>query len=232
VAVAVVEDRLEQPKRAFCTEIVLLGQDPDEVVTGGLDGETVLLCLLGQGVDRSSGADTLQRHAVGGLEQHLPLRLGKLGVGTHAVTTGGGPPYDGSTVVDLGADPGIRLLVDGNNVVGAAVAGWWRDPPAAVRRLLGRLRCYTAVTGDLVELVLDVPQPDLPEGDHDGVVVRYATRRGRDAADDRILELLEGPAADVEVITSDRALGEGARRRGARVTGAGAFLARLDDAGC
>ena len=139
----------------------------------------------------------------------------------------------------MGSDGPTTLVIDGNNVVGAGVAGWWRDPPAAVRRLLERLRCSVTVSGGHVVLVLDVPQPDLVEGDHGGVVVRYAARRGRDAADERILELLDagfpgdadGPAL-VEVITSDRALAEGARQRGARVTGAGAFLARLDDQGC
>jgi predicted RNA-binding protein with PIN domain len=131
------------------------------------------------------------------------------------------------------AEGGTRLLVDGNNVVGAAVAGWWRDPPKAVRRLVDRLRCYAAATGEVVEVVFDVPQPDLPEGELEGVTVHYATRRGRDAADDRILELLDaGGAADSTVVTSDRALADGARRRGAGVTGAGAFLARLDRAGC
>jgi len=136
-------------------------------------------------------------------------------------------------VDDIPADARRALLIDGNNVIGAAVAGWWRDPPRAVRRLLDRLHCYVEVTGELVEVVLDVPQPDLPEGNYDGVVVRYATRRGRDAADDRILELLDADkAAVVEVVTSDRTLAEGARRRGAVVTGAGRFLARLSDAGC
>ena len=133
----------------------------------------------------------------------------------------------------MGSDAPTTLIIDGNNVVGAGVAGWWRDPPAAVRRLLDRLRCYATAIGGPVELVLDTPQADLVEGDHDGVVVRYATRRGRDAADDRILELLdEGRSGVVEVVTSDRALAEGARRRGAQVTGAGTFLARLADRGC
>jgi uncharacterized protein YaiI (UPF0178 family) len=90
-----------------------------------------------------------------------------------------------------------------------------------------------ADAGGRVELVLDTPQPDLTEGENDGVVVRYAARRGRDAADDHILELLDaGHPAGVEVVTSDRALAEGARQRGARVTGAGTFLARLADRGC
>ncbi len=134
---------------------------------------------------------------------------------------------------DMSADDGRVLLVDGNNVMGAAVGGWWRDPPKAVLALLDRLQCYAKTTGSPVELVLDVPQPNLAEGDHGGVLVRYATRRGRDAGDDRIVELLgakDGTA--VEVITSDRTLAERARRRGALVTGAGRFLSRLQDAGC
>ena len=56
---------------------------------------------------------------------------------------------------------------------------------------------------------------------------------GRDAADDRILELLDaGALGTVQVVTSDRALAEGARQRGAEVTGAGRFLGHLQDAGC
>src|SRR5438067_1326119 len=116
--------------------------------------------------------------------------------------------------------------------MGARPDGWWRDRPAAVRRLLDRLVAYRAASGRPVVLVLDRPQRDLPEGDHEGVVVRYATRAGRDAGDDRIRQLLQedGPDA-VEVVTSDRALAADARAAGARVTGAGAFLARLDAAG-
>lgn len=130
------------------------------------------------------------------------------------------------------------VLVDGNNVMGAAADGWWRDRPAAVRRLAARLRDYAARTGDTVVLALDVPQPDLPEGDADGIVVRYPHRRGRDAADDRIVELLasgmaEGPPG-VVVVTSDRGLRQriGALGRpGTTVEGAGTFLARLRDLG-
>jgi predicted RNA-binding protein with PIN domain len=125
------------------------------------------------------------------------------------------------------------LVVDGNNVVGAAADGWWRDRPAAVRRLLGRLQCYARTIDDAVVLVLDVPQADLAEGVADGVTVRYASRKGRDAADDRIRELIdEGVAAPVIVVTSDRALADDARSRGATVVGAGSMLKSLDTAGC
>ena len=125
------------------------------------------------------------------------------------------------------------MVVDGNNVIGAVADGWWRDRPAAARRLLARLGCYGRATGDRVVLVLDVPQADLAEGDSDGVAVRYPARRGRDAADERIVALLdESPGAVAEVVTSDRALAGDVRARGVAVTGAGAFLARLDGAGC
>ena len=78
-------------------------------------------------------------------------------------------------------------------------------------------------------LVLDVPQADLPEGDHGGVEVRYASRTGRDAADDRIRELVE--RGDL-VVTSDRALAADLTPLGAAVLGSGAFLSRLQQTGC
>lgn len=122
------------------------------------------------------------------------------------------------------------MVVDGNNVMGTRPDGWWRDKPAAVLGLLRRLQRLRAQTDELILLVLDVPHPDLPEGDHDGIEVRYPSRRGRDAADERILQLLdERPGRAFEVVTSDRALADGARHRGAAVTGSGAFLARLDE---
>jgi predicted RNA-binding protein with PIN domain len=134
------------------------------------------------------------------------------------------------------SDGGSLIVVDGNNVMGATPDGWWRDRPAAVRRLLVRLQCLHRQTTAGIVLVLDVPQPDLPEGDHDGVTIRYARRTGSDAADDRIVELLdEDPApagVHVEVVTSDRGLAERAVPRGATVTGARTFLTRLTDAGC
>jgi hypothetical protein len=102
-----------------------------------------------------------------------------------------------------------------------------------MHRLFDRLRCLHARTGGAVVLVLDVAQDDLPEGDLHGVTVLHARRRGRDAADERILEYLdEHPGATVEVVTSDRALADAAARPGVQVTGAGAFLRRLDDADC
>lgn len=129
--------------------------------------------------------------------------------------------------------PVRTVVVDGNNVIGSVPDGWWRDLPAAVRRLLSRLVCYRRCTQHAVLLVLDAAQPDLSEGSHDGVEVRYAARAGRNAADARILELLQDlGGAEVEVVSSDRALAADAAHLGAVIVGAGAFLDRLDDVGC
>ena len=118
-------------------------------------------------------------------------------------------------------------MVDGNNVIGSVADGWWRDRPAAVRRLLARLQCL----GERATLVLDVAQPDLAEGDHEGILVRYATRRGRDAADDVIRSIVDG-VSGATVVTSDRALRRDVEDAGATVIGSGKFLAMLDAAGC
>jgi predicted RNA-binding protein with PIN domain len=125
----------------------------------------------------------------------------------------------------------VRLLVDGMNVIGSRPDGWWRDRDGAARRLVGRLRRLAEASGDEVTVVLDGrPIRDLPEGEQDGVEVLYASRGGRNAADDRIVEVVA--ASDrpevFHVITSDRELRSRVEQLGASVAGAGSLLERLD----
>ena len=164
-----------------------------------------------------------------------------------------------------------RLIVDGMNVIGSRPTGWWRDRPAAARRLIAQLQAL-ALTADSeavsaehrnseavsaehrnseavsaehrnseavsaeqqishLTVVLDGrPLPDLPEGEHDGVTVRYATRRGRNSADDRIIDLVaaDPDPSSLTVVTSDRALRDRALALRAQVVGAGTLLRRLD----
>jgi hypothetical protein len=68
VAVAVIEGDLEQVESTLRGEVVLLGQDPDEVIACGFHRQTVRLGLLDQRMHGSSGADTLHGHAGGRLE--------------------------------------------------------------------------------------------------------------------------------------------------------------------
>jgi predicted RNA-binding protein with PIN domain len=121
----------------------------------------------------------------------------------------------------------VPLLVDGNNVMGATPDGWWRDRAGAARRLADRIGEWAAATGRPVTVVFDAPARDLPEGGHGAITVRYATRKGRDAADDRIVALVEESPVPVEVVTSDRGLAARVTGAGATVQGAGTFLGVL-----
>ena len=63
------------------------------------------------------------------------------------------------------------------------------------------------------------------------VEVVFASRRGRNAADDDIAALAAAAEEPLRVVTSDGELAERVRRSGAEVVGAGAFRARLDELG-
>jgi len=120
-----------------------------------------------------------------------------------------------------------RLIVDGNNVIGSTPDGWWRDRAGAARRLLASLQHRARQRGDRICVVFDGrPLPDVPEGVHDGVLVAYATRPGRDAADDRIVGEVadDRDPASLVVVTSDRALAERVRALGATVQGAATLV--------
>jgi predicted RNA-binding protein with PIN domain len=115
-----------------------------------------------------------------------------------------------------------RWLVDGMNVIGSRPTGWWRDRPRAMRELveqLGRL-------GEPVTVVFD-GRPFALEGGED-VEVMFASRHGRNAADDDIAAYAGESGEALRVVTSDAELAERVRRHGAEVVGAKAFRERLD----
>ena len=117
----------------------------------------------------------------------------------------------------------MRLLVDGMNVIGTRPDGWWRDRPAAMRRLVEELE---SIEGE-VAVVFDGKPFTLESG---RVEVLFASRRGPNAADDDIASRV---AADPDpgtltVVTSDADLARRARDRGANVEGAGSFRRRLE----
>ena len=131
----------------------------------------------------------------------------------------------------IAPDSRRRLIVDGNNVIGSRPDGWWRDRAGASRRLVGSLQALARRTGDRISVVLDGrPLPDLAEGVHGGVLVAYATRSGRDAADDRIVDEVarDRDPSSLTVVTSDRGLADRVRALHATVETAGALLAELD----
>lgn len=122
-----------------------------------------------------------------------------------------------------------RLVVDGANVVGSVPDGWWRDRPRAARSLHAGLIALAA-SGAEVTLVLEGRAvPELPEGVVDGVTVRWARRPGRDAGDERIVELVavDPDPASLTVVTADRALREAVQALGASVSGPREFRRRI-----
>src|SRR4051794_21544002 len=122
-----------------------------------------------------------------------------------------------------------RWLVDGMNVVGSRRAGWWRDRDGAMRRLVAELDAFAVATGEPVAVVFD-GRPRAIESAR--VDVRFAARRGPDAADDDIAALAaaDGEPASLRVVTSDAALADRVTAAGATVLGAGAFRRVLDEA--
>jgi predicted RNA-binding protein with PIN domain len=125
----------------------------------------------------------------------------------------------------------MRLLVDGMNVIGSRPDGWWRNRDEAVRRLVSRLSRLAATTGDQISVVFDGrPLADLPEGTDGDITVLYARRKGRNAADDRIVTEVESDdqPETLTVVTSDRELAERVGRLGAQVIGARTLLEQLD----
>ena len=120
-----------------------------------------------------------------------------------------------------------RWIVDGMNVIGSRPTGWWRDRPGAMRGLVADLGEFATRGGDDVTVVFDGEPIEL---DGDGVSVMFATRRGRNAADDDIAALVEADPApgELSVVTSDGDLARRVRDAGGAVVGAGEFRRRLD----
>jgi predicted RNA-binding protein with PIN domain len=121
----------------------------------------------------------------------------------------------------------MRWIVDGMNVIGSRPTGWWRDRPRAMRELVGELEEFAARSGDAVTVVFDGRPFELGS---DSVDVRFASRRGRNAADDDIAALVERDETpgELSVVSSDGDLARRVRDAGGAVVGAGDFRRRLD----
>ena len=117
------------------------------------------------------------------------------------------------------------------NVIGSRPDRWWNDPDRAVRRFIGELVDFAEATGDDVVVVFDRQPSDVTPGAYGPIEVVFASRQGRNAADHDIVELVaeDEASATITVVTSDRALADRVRQRGARVASAGSFRRRLDE---
>ncbi|HET9740153.1 MAG TPA: NYN domain-containing protein [Solirubrobacteraceae bacterium] len=124
--------------------------------------------------------------------------------------------------------PDPLVVVDGNNVMGSRPDGWWRDRAGAAKRLVAQLGDWAASADRDVLVVFDgAPPPGLDAPPR--VDVRFARRRGRDAADDDIAAFVAADEAPgrLRVVTSDTELARRVREHGANVTGARELLDQL-----
>ena len=102
----------------------------------------------------------------------------------------------------------MRWVVDGNNVFGSRPDGWWNDRPGAQRRFAQAVAEWCRTHTDEVILVYDAPlDPLTAELAGGNLHVVEARRRGRDAADHEIVDLVDStPEVETCVVTSDRGL--------------------------
>ena len=103
----------------------------------------------------------------------------------------------------------MRLLVDGNNVMGSKPDGWWRDREGAMQRLVNSLDDRAERTGDAIDVVFDGRERDL-----------QATRVRVAFAPDADDAIAARAAPGMTVVTSDRELRGRVSAAGADVAGA------------
>lgn len=121
-------------------------------------------------------------------------------------------------------------VIDGNNVMGAGADGWWNDPVAAAVRTAQAVAEWCRTHEHQVTMVFDGKrEPRLTEIAGGNLTVAFATRAGRDGADDRIVAIVDErypDEPDLTVVTSDKGL---VKRLppGVQVEGAGQFRHRL-----
>ena len=98
------------------------------------------------------------------------------------------------------------IVVDAMNVRGCVPDGWWRDPDAALVRLVEAIAGHE--WGDEWVLVVADGRPIVgaPAGTRGQVELRYAGHCAPDAADDVIVDVVIDDDSGVTVVTSDRGL--------------------------
>jgi predicted RNA-binding protein with PIN domain len=119
-----------------------------------------------------------------------------------------------------------ELIVDGLNVLGSRPDGWWRDRPAAMRRLVLRLNELATREGTPVLVVFDGrPHKGVAAAAGPGVEVEFAPG-GPDAADRVIAARVRShpDPAGLLVASSDRRLRNAVKAAGGRSIGAGELI--------
>jgi hypothetical protein len=126
----------------------------------------------------------------------------------------------------------MRYLIDGYNLLHAMGLLHGRAGPHGLEKarlgLLGRLHGHFGTDAANVTVVFDATSPPpgvAPDQDYQGIHVRFAVGRGRQA-DDLIEDLIRGDSAPrgLTVVSDDRRIQVAARRRRCPIVGCNAFL--------
>jgi predicted RNA-binding protein with PIN domain len=124
--------------------------------------------------------------------------------------------------------PPELMVVDAANVIGSRPDGWWRDRPAAVRRLITALGRGMRDGEDITLVVEGSARLGVNPGVQEGVRVVHAPG----SADDEIVRIVADTSAEggrrVTVVTADRGLRERVTALGASILGPGTLWQRLD----
>ncbi len=117
-------------------------------------------------------------------------------------------------------------IIDGMNLIGSRPDGWWRDRPAARRRLVTELDRFASEAGEQVTVVFD-GRPQTGEAAAvagSGVSVVFAPG-GPNAADERIAAMAAALLAPggTTVVNSDADLRHRVERAGVAVMGVSRF---------
>jgi predicted RNA-binding protein with PIN domain len=142
----------------------------------------------------------------------------------------------------------VAWIVDGMNVIGSRPDGWWRDRPAARRRLVAELAPFASQHGPVTVVFDGRAQPgeaddgeaddgddgrgadrevdDDIDGEDPRVTVLFAPG-GPNAADHVIADLARSSCRPVTVVTSDAALAAEVGAAGVPVIGVSAFRRQL-----
>ena len=106
-------------------------------------------------------------------------------------------------------------VIDGNNVMGAGADGWWNDKPKAAARLAQQIAEWSRTHNEPVTLVFDgASVPAVVDKAGGDLMIEFAPRPKRDAADDRIVQIVEDlfaapdGAPRLRTVTSDKGLVE------------------------
>lgn len=123
-----------------------------------------------------------------------------------------------------------RLLIDAMNVIGSRPDGWWTDRDRAMRSLAHSLHEYARLSGDEITVVFDSKPKPAPETGLARVAV--ASRKGRNAADHEIVEIVkrDDDRRNLQVVTSDKTLVERVTHLGATVLSSRTFRDHMEEA--